>query len=276
MNILSYHENIQRGTPDFPVEMYSISQNHPKYLMQMHWHKDFEIIRILEGSFELTLNENRFTLCCGQSVIIPGGIIHGGEPADCRYECIVFSAGILYASQKCRSLVKNYMQSPVIYHSCADIDFIFNVFAEKPHGYELYVISMLYKLAGDIVKQHPDSIVIPNEKIEKIKAAITMIEENYSRKITLSELAEVCRMSPNYFSRFFKKITRQTPFEYIVTYRIEAACEMLSGGAENVTEVCYSCGFNDLSYFIHIFKEHKGMSPKAYARMQEEKMLTSD
>lgn len=267
MNILSFHENMQRGTPDFPMEFFSLSENHPKYQMRAHWHKDFELVRIISGNFHLMLNESHFTLTKGQSVLIPGGIIHTGEPEDCEYQCLVFSAAILYAVQKCRSLVKTYMQTPVIYNSNPEIDTIFELFQKQPIGFELSVISKLYDLAANVVQNQPETTVIPNEKLEKIKAAISMIEDNYSKKITLLELAEVCRMTPNYFSRFFKEITHQTPFEYIVTYRIEAACEMLSGGADNVTDVCYSCGFNDLSYFIHIFKKHKGMSPKAYAKL---------
>lgn len=267
MNILSYHENLQRGTPDFPMEFFHLSEHHPKYQMRTHWHKDFELIRITSGSFHLMLNEAHFTLTQGQSALIPGGIIHGGEPNNCEYQCLVFSAGILYAVQKCRSLVKAYLQTPIIYDKNHDIDSLFDLFAKKPTGFELSVISGLYKVAGDAVGAQPEAFVTPNEKLEKIKAAISMIEDNYSKKITLSELADVCRMSPNYFSRFFREITHQTPFEYITAYRIEAACEMLSGGTGSITEVCYNCGFNDLSYFIHIFKKHKGMSPKAYSKL---------
>ena len=91
-----------------------------------------------------------------------------------------------------------------------------------------------------------------------------MIEENYASKVTLPDLAQACGLSPNYFCRYFKEITGQTPFEYITVYRIEAACEMLLAGEMSVTEVCFACGFNDLSYFIRIFKKIKGQTPRAY------------
>ena len=64
-------------------------------------------------------------------------------------------------------------------------------------------------------------------------------------------------------------MTQKTPFDYINIYRINAACELLSSGEATITEVAYSCGFNDLSYFIRLFKKHKGLSPKAYIKQLE-------
>ncbi len=267
MNILSYHENLQRGTPDFPIEIYRLSENSPKYQMQTHWHKDFEIIHISEGKFELTLNEKHIMLTKNQSVFVPGGIIHGGRPLDCTYECMVFSAAVLYSAQRCRSLIKKNIHTPVIYDNNADINFIFDTFLKQEQGFELLIIGMLYKIAGEIVHTHPDSIAIPNEKIEKIKAAISMIEENYSQKLYLSDLAEICQMSQSYFSRYFKQVTGQSPFEYILIHRIEAACEMLASTSKSITEVCFDSGFNDLSYFIHMFKKYKGITPRDYANI---------
>ncbi len=264
MNILSYHEEMQRGTPDFPAELYTITKSHPRYKMQSHWHKDFEIIHISRGKFELNLNGESFGLAAGESMLIPGGIIHGGEPEECSYECIVFAPTILYAVPACRRAVKKYVQQPVRLPDSADK--IFEVMKKKGEGYELSATACLYGIFSWAAANAGVGCVLPDKRLEKIKAAISLIEDNYSRKITLRELADTCSMSPNYFSRFFREMTGQTPFEYIVTYRIEAACELLCGG-DSVTDVCYSCGFNDLSYFIHIFKKHKNMPPKAYSKL---------
>ena len=74
-------------------------------------------------------------------------------------------------------------------------------------------------------------------------------------------------MSQNYFCKLFRDVTGETPVEYITTYRLEMASEMLLSGAK-VTDVALDCGFNDLSYFIHIFKKNLGISPKQYAKKQ--------
>lgn len=260
----SYHERMQRGTPDFPLGVYIIDKTHPRYKMQMHWHKEFEIIRVTKGTLELVLNDNRITLTENQSVFIPGGIMHSADPLHCNYECLVFSPSVLYNVQVCRSLIKTHMQKTVVYNGNRNINSVFSVAKEKKRGYELEVIGLLYLIASEIVQKDDGCSVPPNEKLEKIKAAMMIIEENYTSKITLDELAASCRLSPNYFCRYFKEIVGQTPFEYITVYRIEAACEMLAAGGRNITDVCFACGFNDLSYFIHIFKKYKGVSPGGY------------
>ncbi len=267
MNILSYHENLERGTPDFPVEIYRVTENSPKYQMQTHWHKDFEIIHICEGEFDLILNERHVMLTKDQSVIIPGGIIHGARPIKCQYECMVFSPAIFYSSQRCRSLVKKNIHMPVVFDNNSDINHIFDCFWQQEQGFELSVVASLYKIASEIVRSRTDSFALPNAKIEKIKAAISMIEESYNQKLYLSDLSKICQMSTGYFSRYFKQVTGQSPFEYILTYRIEAACGMLSSGTKSITEVCFDSGFNDLSYFIHVFKKFKGVTPRDYMHL---------
>ena len=266
MNHLSFYEKVQHGTPEFPLELYSLDASHPRYEMQAHWHKEFEMIRVTKGVLELKLNENTLTLFENQSVWIPGGIIHSGKPKDCRYECLVFSPSILYNIKNCRSLIKTYLQKTVLYRDNSDIDFVFEEMHNRDCGFELNVIGKLYMLAGDIVKKGESYAVAPNEKIERMKSAMLMIEENYASKITLEDLAGSCGLSPNYFSKYFKEVVGQTPFEYITHFRIETACEMLLAESRSITDVCYSCGFNDLSYFIHVFKKYKGMSPKAYVK----------
>ena len=58
---LSYKETKNRGTFDFPVEIYYLDENHPRYVMDHHWHFEHEIIRILEGKLAVTLHQTKYT-----------------------------------------------------------------------------------------------------------------------------------------------------------------------------------------------------------------------
>ena len=263
MNYL-YHERRRRGTDDFPLELYEIDISHPRYRMQAHWHREYEIIHVTEGTLYLTVNEKPLTLQASESVFIPGGVLHSAVPERCRYECLVFLPSVLYCVPRCRTLTKTKLQKTVRYRKHSGIAHMFAAMQEKGCGFEAAVIGELYLLAADMMQKNVGDTVQFNEKLEKVKAAMEMIEENYASKVTLPDLAQVCGLSPNYFCRYFKEITGQTPFEYITVYRIEAACEMLLAGEMSVTEVCFACGFNDLSYFIRIFKKIKGQTPRAY------------
>ena len=103
----------------------------------------------------------------------------------------------------------------------------------------------------------------------KMKAVLQWIEENYAEPASLEELAAVAGMNPHYFCEFFKRYTRRSPIDYLNLYRIDSACRMLKVSGCSVTEAAFSCGFNDLSYFVKTFKKYKGVTPRQYRRRFE-------
>ncbi|MFR6581523.1 MAG: AraC family ligand binding domain-containing protein [Ruminococcus sp.] len=58
--------------------------------MSYHWHVEYEIIRILEGSLTVTLDEKSFIATAGDIIFVHSGILHSGIPDNCLYQCIVF------------------------------------------------------------------------------------------------------------------------------------------------------------------------------------------
>ncbi len=267
MNSLIYQEIAQRGTSDFPVEYYPLTKKHPRYQMQMHWHKDIELIRVTKGRLDCMIGDLPYTLLEGESMYIPSGITHGATPSDCEYECVVFSPSVLYSTQRIRQVIKSQIINPVKFSDNADIDCVCTSLSERHSGFEFDVISALCRTARLALSEQSFSNSSTSSKAEKIKPALYFIQKNFGEKISLSSLAAECGMSPNYFCKLFRDITGQTPVEYITTYRLEMASEMLLDGAK-VTDVAYDCGFSDLSYFIHIFKKELGISPKQYAKTQ--------
>ena len=90
MKYLEYREKRIQGTFEFPVAYYHIDNNHPRYHMTYHWHPEYEIIRILEGSFHMTIDNQIFVFHAGDVIFVQDGSLHGGIPTDCIYECFVF------------------------------------------------------------------------------------------------------------------------------------------------------------------------------------------
>ena len=100
-----------------------------------------------------------------------------------------------------------------------------------------------------------------SRRVLKVKSYIS---EHYTQDIRLSELAEIAGMSPSAFSRFFKLHTGRNLTDYIIDMRLGFASRMLVDSTNSVAEICYSCGFNNLSNFNRIFRKKKGCSPSKF------------
>lgn len=102
------------------------------------------------------------------------------------------------------------------------------------------------------------------ENSDRIKVIYEFIQENYSSKITLSEVSELVNMSPVSFNRFIKKRTGKTFVEYVNDTRIGFASRWLIEEKLSITEIAYKCGFNNIANFNRIFKKNKKCTPSHY------------
>jgi AraC-like DNA-binding protein len=99
-----------------------------------------------------------------------------------------------------------------------------------------------------------------NKEQLRLKVIYKFIEDNFQRQISIEEMAGITHLSKAAFCRYFKKMTRLTFTEFLNQYRIEQAKRLLKED-KNVTETCYECGFESLSYFNRIFKKVVGENP---------------
>ncbi|MDN3641670.1 AraC family transcriptional regulator [Lutimonas halocynthiae] len=89
------------------------------------------------------------------------------------------------------------------------------------------------------------------------------IDEHYQRRIDIQEVADLSHLTKPAFCRYFKKITRLTFTQFVNHYRIDKAKKLLLSG-KNVTETCFSSGFESLSYFNRTFKKITGTNPISF------------
>lgn len=100
---------------------------------------------------------------------------------------------------------------------------------------------------------------------ERLKTLYIFIDENYQRKIEIAEVAALCLMSKEAFCRYFKHKTRLTFTDFLNQYRINKAKQLLLLD-KNVSEACYGCGFESLSYFNRTFNKITNMNPLAFKK----------
>jgi AraC-like DNA-binding protein len=99
-----------------------------------------------------------------------------------------------------------------------------------------------------------------------VERALTYVSEHYSEKFPARDIAEYCGLSRFQFSRSFHTAFGLTFREYLLRYRIVAACERLRRANTPVTEIAFAVGFHDGSYFARMFRRYTGMLPSQYAR----------
>jgi AraC-like DNA-binding protein len=100
---------------------------------------------------------------------------------------------------------------------------------------------------------------------DRLKQLYRFMDAHYQRKIEVEEVATLCQMTKGAFCRYFKQITRLTFTDFLNHYRINQAKRLLLLD-KNVSETCYECGFESLSYFNRIFKKITNMNPLAYKK----------
>lgn len=136
-------------------------------------------------------------------------------------------------------------------------------------GFTLFieVLQILAFLAKDpqkaLLHQRPFRHFYKKKEQDRLERIHQFIATHYQQKISVAEAAAVCGLSYAAFCRYFKKMTRLTFTEFLNHYRINQAKKLLLQD-KNVTETCFSSGFESLSYFNRTFKKITGINPLAF------------
>ena len=283
---INYYEEKKRGTDSFPIEFYHLTEQHPRYEMELHWHVDFEFIRVTDGNLLLTLNGQTFNLKKGMAAFIPSGLLHSAIPQNnCIYDCVVLGQDMYYP-EACWKQIKQIQKRQKEVQSIFDekqpqmCQFIWAMFdanesALDPGIQELMFRGALYSFLSRVISDYGVSEVPSNttqsiRRINQIKQVLEYIETSYAESLSLNTLSSSVGMSPKYFCQFFKTTTGHSPIDYLNRYRIERACDLLRLGNLTFIDIAENTGFHDLSYFIKMFKKYKGITPKQYQLIMKE------
>lgn len=161
--------------------------------------------------------------------------------------------GIAFSLETKNKLAERLMQLPLLTH--------FEQFLE--------ILSIFQILANDknVELLHANSFENQYTKKDqqRMKRLYQFIDENYERKIDIREVANLSNLSEPAFCRYFKKMTRLTFTEFLNHYRINQAKKILLLD-KNITETCYECGFESISYFTRTFKKITNENPLAFKK----------
>ncbi len=99
------------------------------------------------------------------------------------------------------------------------------------------------------------------------RRARDLMQARFATPLTITEVAEACRLSPSYFAAAFRRSTGHSPHRFLTTLRITEAKRLMLGTALPLAEVALLCGFGDQSYFTRAFSQAVGTSPGQWRRL---------
>ena len=156
---------------------------------------------------------------------------------------------------------------------------LLNSIPQESNGFYsvINLFSLLYELSvsNEMRILASSSFIQMDQNIgsRRIKKVIEHIEMNYPNNIKINHVSEIVSMTPESFSRFFKQRTGKNFTEYLNDYRIGKVTRLLIDTTKNVSEICFECGFNNISNFNRIFQNKKGCTPSIFRETYRKKEI---
>lgn len=276
------YELSRRGDESFPFEYYYLDPTHPRYVMPYHWHMDYELVRVIEGTLALGVGNLRLELTEGDCVLVPPGAIHGSQPPTGTYECVVFDISRLFApgSQNLKAIRSFWDaggEDPITVKkgdaAAAETDRFFEAVrdAKRPISARLLLATgALLSVFGEFYGSGTHLPSSHKEKTERIKKVILYIRQNYTSHISLDDLSAAVGLNREYLCREFKAAIGMSPITFLIDYRIEQSKKTLLAPTGSVTSAALSSGFSDISYYIKKFTELNGCTPHRFRKSRRQ------
>ncbi|MEE9405524.1 MAG: AraC family transcriptional regulator [Algisphaera sp.] len=102
----------------------------------------------------------------------------------------------------------------------------------------------------------------------RIDVVCRLLAEGYTQHLDQTQAAQTIHLSPSSFSRFFKRMTGRTFVAYLHELRIADACRRLTESDRRITDICFDCGFENISNFNRVFRRLRGVSPRDYRQQR--------
>ncbi|MGI6333844.1 MAG: helix-turn-helix domain-containing protein [Saccharofermentanales bacterium] len=248
-----------------------------------HWHDEFEIVRVLDGSIVLGINSERRTLLKGDVAFLISGDIHYYESINSKTTVMVVVFRPSLIQDVVNELKKANVRSLILAQNTTEaakqeqihsiLDLIQVEFIGKLPSYEIMIKGQLLVFLCLLVRCFSNYFLDnyqlkngDNKTVTLIQEAIRYINLNYTSDLTLSSISNFLNVSTFYFSRQFKAQTGVSFKDYINGIRINKACQLLGTTNWRIIDITYESGFNSLRTFNRIFRKINGISPSNYRR----------
>lgn len=276
MPLKYYHTHVQNGIPD----------------VLFHWHNEFEINYVYEGSARYHIDYHYFDSQVGDIILIRPNAMHSIHPIqDLEHvtDSLVYHLDFLGTSNldQTSMLYLQPLQHDILktvlriqphqegYSAIKEVLFtIFDIIKRQEPYYELLLKSQLFQFLhllyqhDYIIKKNTDNLYRKNEKL---RGLIDHIHHHYQENLTIEEMADYMGYSKTHFMSVFKQQTGTSCMEFVIQVRLREACSLLTSSLKTVLEISNQVGFNNLSNFNRQFKRYYHMTPSRYRKQFRKK-----
>ncbi len=269
------HEIIE-FSPNIPLKVFM----HKLSFVSKHWHKSLELLMVLEGSIEITVDGSTFHLDSEDIILINSNSIH-----EIRSE-----SAVMIALQFDTTRLKKFDSTldGVVFDcntaTCKDtsnfdgIRFaIATLLKENSHnakGAEYKNLSLCYFLVSELLShfQIPatESIKKQQKYMARLTRIIKYINDHYAENFTLADLAEAEGLSAPYLSNFFDKYMGVNFSQYYTNVKLDHAVAELISTNDSIEAIALRNGFTESHSFVRCFKKRYSMLPSAYRKQKKE------
>jgi AraC-like DNA-binding protein/mannose-6-phosphate isomerase-like protein (cupin superfamily) len=280
----SLKELTEHRTVVLPIACYetTINQNINGYI-PLHWHDEIQFVLIVKGEATFQINDEKLVVRESEGLFINSGCLHMAEDKNhsgCVYICLNVSPHFVLSHELYTTYINPYIQAtnlPYVYLDAKELwgknilDAIIKInhliHQKSPH-YEIDItvqLTLMWKnlIVNGIQLEYEQTEML---KSNRMKQMLNWIHLHYAEKIMLDDIARAGQLSRSECCRYFKRILKKTPLNYVTDYRIQKSLVLLQQPDSNVTDVAYRVGFNSTSYFIDKFRKSMNITPLAYKK----------
>ena len=224
-----------------------------------HIHSSFELIILLDGEMQVMIDKKQYDLAPGQAVLVFPNQVHAlSTPNKSEHILCIFSPQMIRAYSS--AYLNHFPVSPTFE---PDAFYIRQLQTLTDQTNRLQIKGFLYSVCASF-NAHAQYLPRSNRDESLLGTIFRFVEDNYTGRCTLQDLADFTSYHKVYLSRYFKQYTGISYTDHVNRYRISEAAYILKNTNKKMLEVAFSCGFDSLRSFNRNFKQIMGIAPSQF------------
>lgn len=276
-------ENIQHGSPAFPLQYYYEDiWDFDFHCIDWHWHPELEYVYVQSGQAICFMGEEKLTVRAGNGLLINSRVIHRFEAESSTIiPNVVFSPFLLTSENSL--IYQKYLQpfidrganyflfDPSVHWQAVCIQKMKEVFEsqERQEAEEIVTVTSLLGFWNELYRHgYPE-----NEPVEqktnrtnqaRLQIMMQFIQEHYQERICLEDIGAAVHIGKSMTLQIFHQGIHQSPISYLIQFRLKQAAKLLVSTEKTISGIAEETGFESSTYFCRKFKELYGITPKDY------------